>query len=473
GRLFQSFSQVDASTTRKYGGTGLGLAISKRLTEMMGGEMWVESEYGKGSTFHFTIVAGAVPGRKKVYLRGPQPVLAGKRVLIVDDHETNRLILTRQTESWGMLPRAAESGFQALEWIRQGDHFDVAILDMHMPGMDGVTLAQEIKREEGGQALPLVMLSSLGERAGGEGLFVAYMTKPVKASQLYDVLVGIFAGKPVRVKEGRAPILFDPEMGIRHPLRILLAEDNVVNQKVALRILERLGYRADVAANGLEVLEALGRQHYDVVLMDVQMPEMDGVEATRRIRERWGEDGRPWVIAMTAHALSGDRERYLDLGMDDYISKPVQVGELVQALQRCRPMADAPLTGAAPANIVSTTPTRAVDEEVLETFRTTMGEVAGELIALYLEDGEALLAELRAGVAEENARTVQRVAHTLKGSSATLGAMKLSDLCKEVEEMGQAGTLAGAAEKVAQVEAEYEKVKLALQTSEVRKAVVE
>ncbi|MCR4408577.1 MAG: response regulator, partial [Anaerolineae bacterium] len=467
GRLFQSFSQVDVSTTRRYGGSGLGLAISKHLAEMMGGQMWVESEVGKGSTFHFTIVAEAALSQKRVYLRGLQPPLVGKRILIVDDSETNRLILARQAESWGMRPRAASSGHEALAWIRQGELFDVAILDMRMPEMDGLTLAAGIREHCDAQTLPLVMLTSLGqkEEAGSDVEFAAYMAKPVKSSQLYDVLMSIFAGQSEWSEESVPRPQLDPEMGRRHPLRILLAEDNMVNQKVALRILERLGYRADVAANGLEVLAALERQHYDVVLMDVQMPEMDGVEATRRIHEQWNER-RPWIIAMTAHALSGDRERYLGAGMDDYISKPVKVDELVEALQRCRSLAGrldtpaaTPQTGPQPADA-------AIDNTVLGKVRAIGGENASafltELIAAFEEDANKLLAELREAAAENNAEGLRRAAHTLKGSSATLGAMRLSAMCQELELMGCQGTLAGVTERVAQIETEYEHVKAAL-----------
>ncbi|MDH4136037.1 MAG: GAF domain-containing protein, partial [Anaerolineae bacterium] len=275
-RLFQSFSQVDASTTRRYGGTGLGLAISKRLSEMMGGTMWVESEVGKGSTFHFTIQAEAAPSSMRVDLQGIQPDLSDKRVLIVDDNSTNRFILTLQTQSWGMLPRNTASPTEALEWIRQGDPFDVAILDMQMPEMDGLTLAAEMRRERDTEALPLVMLTSLGQQEADveRGEFAAFLTKPIKASQLYNVLLGILAEKAqlIQRRDEAAKPQFDPEMGQRLPLRILLAEDNAVNQKLALRLLERMGYRADVAANGLEAIEALRRQRYDVVLMDVQMP---------------------------------------------------------------------------------------------------------------------------------------------------------------------------------------------------------
>jgi CheY-like chemotaxis protein/HPt (histidine-containing phosphotransfer) domain-containing protein len=460
---------VDASTTRKYGGTGLGLTISKRLAEMMGGTMWVESEVGQGSTFHFTIQAETAPAQKRVYLRAPEPELAGKRVLIVDDNETNRRILTRQTQSWGMLPRATSSGPEALEWIRRGDPFDVAILDMRMPKMDGLTLASEIRNLK--SEIPLVMLTSLGQREEGSQSveFAAYLPKPIKPSQLYDVLVGIFAGQPVRVKEPATRPRFDPQMCQCHPLHILLAEDNVVNQKVALRILERMGYRADVAANGLEVLEALERQSYDVVLMDVQMPEMDGVEATRRICEQWPEERRPRIVAMTAHAMQGDRERYLAVGMDDYISKPVRVEELVEALRQCQPLTPrTDETRAAPETVPQVTAAglsavSAIDSAVLEDFRAVMGEAALELIGLFLGDASKLLASLREAVARGEAEELQRAAHTLKSSSASLGAMVLSTLCRELEAMGRAGTLEGAAEKVSQVEAEYQRVKAVLE----------
>ena len=365
-RLFRSFSQVDSSTTRKYGGTGLGLAISKRLCEIMGGSMWVESpspsppqaespspspplaggtEGGSGSTFHFTIQAEAAPAPLRPYLQATQLDLKGKRVLIVDDNATNRRILTLQTQGWGMVPQATGSPEEALEWIRRGAPFDIAILDQQMPEMDGLMLAAEIQRERGGDALsnvplPLVMVSSLGPREantdGGE--FAAFLLKPVRASQLYNALVGILATeeRPAQREPVADTRQFDSGMGQRQPLRILLAEDNAVNQKLALRLLERLGYRADVAANGLEALEALRRQPYDVVLMDVQMPDMDGLEATRAIHQEWPGERRPRIVAMTANVMKEDREACLAAGMDDYLSKPIRVEELVGALSRCQ-----------------------------------------------------------------------------------------------------------------------------------------
>jgi CheY-like chemotaxis protein len=350
-RLFQAFSQVDTSTTRRYGGTGLGLVISKRLSELMGGTMWVESEVNVGSTFHFTIQAQPALTPTRPYLQAHQPDLSGKRVLIVDDNATNRRILAVQSRAWGMEPVETPYPAEALKWIRQGTYvFDLALLDLQMPEMDGLMLAAEIRRHErtvhSGQdtsfhPLPLVMLSSLGRQEAGakEGDFAAYLTKPVNPSQLYDVLVRLFAEKletAEEEREGRSQ--FDPQMGKRHPLRILLAEDNAVNQKLALRLLERMGYRADLAGNGLEVLEALYRQPYDVILMDVQMPDMDGLEATRYIVHEWSPQQRPRIIAMTANAMKEDREICLAAGMDDYVSKPIRVDELVNALNKCMPL---------------------------------------------------------------------------------------------------------------------------------------
>jgi signal transduction histidine kinase/CheY-like chemotaxis protein len=335
-RLFKSFSQVDASTTRRYGGTGLGLAISNRLVEMMGGEMWVESEAGAGSTFHFTIQAEAAPMPQPVYLREEHPTLEGRRVLIVDDNTTNRRILTLQTQAWGMIPRETGTPSEALAWIRAGELFDVVILDMQMPDMDGLMLAQEIKREDDGEKLPLVMLSSLGQPAEDVGLD-AYLTKPVRASQLYNVLTTLFSEElDAEAPERERKSAFDAGMAERLPLRILLVEDNPVNQKLAMHLLERLGYQADLAANGLEAMDVLRRQTYDVVLMDVQMPEMDGLEATRHVRQEMAEDAQPHIIAVTANAMKEDRDKYLAAGMDDYLSKPIRVTELVMALTKAR-----------------------------------------------------------------------------------------------------------------------------------------
>jgi signal transduction histidine kinase/CheY-like chemotaxis protein len=339
-RLFRPFSQVDASTTRKYGGTGLGLAISHRLAQLMGGTMWVESQLREGSTFFFTAVVRAAAGvARRADLLAEQEQLQGRRVLVVDDNATNRRIIGRQTRAWGMLPRATASPREALAWVDQDEPFDVAILDMRMPEMDGVALAKAIRQLPRGRDLPLVLLSSLGRREAAADSIgpAAYLTKPIKPSQLLDVLLEVCAGAPLRraAAAARSPAPL-PAGVAAPPLKILVAEDNVVNQKLALRLLAQLGYRADVAANGLEVLQALERQRYDVVLMDVQMPELDGIEATRHIRDRWPPAERPRIIAVTANALQGDRERLLQAGMDDYVSKPIRVQELMAALARAQ-----------------------------------------------------------------------------------------------------------------------------------------
>ncbi|HVN54743.1 MAG TPA: response regulator [Anaerolineaceae bacterium] len=486
-RLFQAFSQVDASTTRKYGGSGLGLAISRRIVEMMGGNIWVESEPGCGSTFHFTILVNGGPDASWEVSSGRETILQGKRVLIVDDNETNRKILARQTGSWKMVPLLAAGGAEALELIRQMAEVDIAILDMQMPEMDGLTLASELRRMRPVDQLPLILLTSLGWRddLANSPIFSACLTKPVRPSQLLDTLVNVFDHRTSQKDFANRPqprplARLDASLGARHPLRILVAEDNVVNQKVAICTLERLGYRADVAANGEEVLECLRRQPYDVVLMDAQMPEMDGVHTTQEIHRRWPSENQPRIIAMTAHAMEGDRDRFLSAGMDDYLSKPVRVEELIAVLEHSdarsrhtqlnHPAGEvsAPESGQ-PGQIPQ--PTQAgpvpeilhIDPSVLAGYQEIMGEETlsffSDLIHTYLDSSLRLMISLDESLAAGNQEVFHRAAHTLKSSSASLGAMLLAEQARELEIASQETLSAVHSEKLAALWIEYNRVR--------------
>ncbi|WP_293145975.1 MULTISPECIES: response regulator [unclassified Microcoleus] len=359
--LFRAFSQVDSSTTRKYGGTGLGLAISKRLSEIMGGTMWVESEIGKGSKFSFSIKAQPAPANEEILnLNVPQPQLAGLRLLLVDDNPTNRKILTLQAMSWGMVVRAAKSGAQALKVLQYETMFDIAILDFHMPEMDGITLAEKIREFPQGKNLPLMILSSGGRpsrrEVQGRVEFAAFVYKPIKQAQLHEVLLRILGGECSTIQPCFSQPQFNSQLAETLPLKMLLVDDVELNQMVAGQMLQKLGYSADFASSGQAALDALERSEYDIVFMDMQMPEMDGLETTRLIRQRFSgnlilensapESGfsatdepspnpkstSPWIVAMTANAMQGDRELCLDAGMNDYISKPVRVQAIVQAI---------------------------------------------------------------------------------------------------------------------------------------------
>jgi CheY-like chemotaxis protein len=518
--------------------------------------MWVESQVGRGSTFYFTIVAQAVLSCDLNELHTPQPQLAGKRLLIVDDNQTNRQILTMQANFWGMLPCAAQSAREALEWLHRGECFDLAILDMQMPEMDGLTLAAEIRKLPSCQKLLLVMLTSLGKPENSdksiERHFAAFLTKPIKQSQLYDVLTQVLAGQPIKVRPSYfASPEIEPQFAERLPLRILLAEDNLVNQQVALHLLQRMGYRADVAGNGLEVIEALSRQSYDVVLMDVQMPEMDGLTATRQICQTWSPRERPWIIAMTANAMLGDREMCLEAGMDDYISKPIRVPELVRVLSKCKETIDSgedngrslnsnAITHSSVSNLnssahrmygqatllakpedetfpvntlspqewnssifnntreaplhleskeelslpASSTPLlssfpSSIDAEVFQGLREMVDQddVLLEVIDRYLEETPKLLQTMHnlltllqtEEATQKEAAVLERTAHTLKSTSAMIGATRLSQLCQELETLSLAystnalaSVLATSVALLSKVETEYESAKTAL-----------
>ncbi|MGB3511385.1 MAG: response regulator [Microcoleaceae cyanobacterium] len=660
-RLFKAFSQVDASTTRQYGGTGLGLAISQRLSEMMDGQMWVVSQWEetsklnrkkqkesklktnsigsinqnnlqfnanksltvsltgtapdyfvkpeadtKGSTFYFTIKAEAVTVPTS---DGIKNLLKGKKILVVESHPVNQEVIKQQVEYWEMIPLIADSGAKALRWLQQRRDFDIGIIAMNLADMDGMILAQKIRKLEAEEnpkqnkksepILPLVMFTYIGkteilrELQEAKVSFAGFLNKPVKQSQFYNILLQVF-GTTAGAANAKIPSLglkyfqdFSERSGDRTNLRILLAEDNVINQKVAIHLLQRIGYRADVAANGIEVLDALKRAPYDVVLMDVQMPEMDGLEATRRICQLYSQEKRPWIIAMTANAMQGDRDKCLNAGMDDYITKPVRRNELAKALSSCKPKgeekSDPKITNSEkgvsresslkPSAVLKTNPPKkpaihkqkvsngkvdsisqfdkttyvknifstevssnnlitnddeddemtfmteaglqelveiddlmdledvpdtedlavdvdllddilepqneqilaentAINPKILEDFRNLYDDEPETLVVLmqdYLVDGSQHMETIRKAIKKRDISSLKGAAHTLKSSSALLGAINFSDLCKELEymargvlESGAEFNLRKATELLSQVETEWERIQVEL-----------
>lgn len=508
-RLFKPFTQIESSITRKYGGTGLGLVISQRLTELMGGRIWVDSIVGYGSTFNFTISTTQAPATTQTKSASESP-LAGSRLLIVDDNATVGKILTNQIQDWGGTAMATCEASEALKCLRSPSQFDLVMVDMQMRKMDGLTLAKEIRTLPGCSNMPLVMLTSshdlqqdLGELAG------RVLYKPIKQSKLYQLLTEIlvtgerghdYSGNGrqriagLSVSDGllaeasernSKPTSTLPQIAQELPLRILLTEDDPTNQKVALYTLARLGYEADVANNGMEALSALHRQSYDVVLMDVMMPEMDGMTATRQICQEWSQSKlgyKPWIIAMTANAMQGDREACLAAGMDDYISKPLRVEELIKALKNSSSerIVDGEIDVKHKEELRNETKTEYIEEKseisnlcaevldvkALQNLSDMLGPeaqtVMQEVIESYTADAPKLLEAIAVAISESDADSLHRAAHTLKGSSATIGAMRLSSLCKQLDTLARSGSASPAPGWKQQMEDEYEKVKKAL-----------
>ncbi len=479
-RLFQSFSQADASSTRKYGGTGLGLAISKRLAHLMNGEIGVRSEAGRGSTFWFTARLGI--GTENISAApAKQAQLKGMNVLVVDDNAANRAIIEQNLISWGISPESAEDAAEALRMLREaadrGQPYPLAILDYLMPGTDGIQLAAAIKNDPLIPPARLVLLTSSGERGEArtahEAGIEAYLTKPVRQSSLYDCIATVIGRQ-----DGQAPehlVTRDTLAETKAKLRahILVAEDNVVNQKVAVLSLQKIGHRVDVAANGVEAVDAVSRVPYQAVLMDCQMPEMDGYEATMEIRRLEKPPKHTPIIAMTAGAMKGDKEKALAAGMDDYVTKPVKLEDLAAVLERWIVIADPVRDSSGPlGDVIGESDGEPVDtgvdtgiEAALQEFETMGGRpFVEELIAIFLEESTSSLESLREAEVEADAQKMALVSHGLKGSSRTLGATHMGELCEQLEKLANTKNLETATQLLGRVETEFGRVSVALGT---------
>jgi len=467
-RLFKSFQQVDASTTRHYGGTGLGLAICKRLSELMGGKIWVESEAAKGAAFHFTILASAASATAPPSWQSIQPQLAGKRLLIVEDNPTNRRIIKHRAEQWGMLVEQAVTSREACRLVAQSAPFDAAILDLQLPDMDGIKLANEIRGISSGAHLPLLLFSSLRLRADDtrpEHVHIAgLLHKPLRPAQLLDSLCRAMGIQLQREKKPPTAPSLDSTFARRLPLRLLLADDNPINQKVGVSVLQKLGYRADVAHNGIEVLKALEQKVYDLVFLDVQMPEMDGLETARRICQRWSPEKRPRIVAMTGNALMGDREKCLQAGMDDYISKPIRIVELQSALERWGPLCIRNADTSFFTRQKPSLPDSMLDQSMISELRDMPPSegisMLQELVDLFLQGAPARISQI--GESIEDPTQLAFHAHALKSMSLNLGAKRMVEIAQKLEELGRTGVVNDARPLLKELETSFAQTKAEL-----------
>ncbi len=459
--VFFAFEQADKTSTRRHGGTGLGLAICSNLVELMKGRIWVDSEFGSGSTFHFTIpfevaAADAVPKSP------PDVIVGGTRVLVVDDNATNRRILHEMLRNWDMKPTLASSADEAIETLRQtaavGQRFDLVISDVNMPDVDGFTLAERIKNDSQLDSTIIMMLTSgdqPGDVARCERLGIdAYLLKPIKQSELFDA-IALALDITTPDDAGKLPVEIENAQAARGPLQILLAEDSLVNQKLAVGLLERQGHTVDIANDGKEAINKLTHDNYDLILMDVQMPELDGLEATRIIRALEKKGGRHVpIIAMTAHAMRGDRERCLAAGMDDYVAKPIRVQQLLETIDD---VLGKPRTGA------TDQPPPMPDVDVLDWSAALSGvnndvDLLKEVIDAFLDEGPKLLGDIRRAIDQSRADELRRAAHTLKGSMRFFGAHLAYEHALQLEMRGKEGNLDHVDEPFAVLDSEMQRL---------------
>jgi len=465
-RLFKSFSQVDSSTTRQFGGTGLGLAICKRLAELMGGKIWAESDPGRGSTFHLIIRTQASRSTVPDPSAAPAGKLQGKRLLLVEDNGSNRRSFAQYARWAGAELRAVATSKEALDLLSGGERYDAIALDLQLPEMDGLTLAQFIRRVPGCETAPILLLTDVrprsdDKRPGAVGISL-FIYKPLRPAQIFDALVRAVENMPRTEKKAPVSSEFDATMAERLPLRLMLADDNLINQKVGVKMLQRLGYRPEVAANGVEALKLLEQQPFDLIFLDVQMPEMDGFEAARRIHSQWPDRRRPRLVAMTGNALEGDREKCLEAGMDDYVAKPVRITELQAVIERWGAQRRTDLAGTDTAQLAPDLPTEAAAAPILD------ATIIGELSEMKFKEGVPLLHELIDLFAQNAPKHLEQIkhsgdnlqqlafaAHVFRGMSLNLGANALGNLCQELEALATAGNTLGIPALIPKIEAAF------------------
>ena len=467
-RLFKSFHQVDSSTTRHFGGTGLGLAISKRLVELMGGRIWVDSDAGKGATFHFTILTrGAAAGSPPAW-QSPQAQLTGKRALIAGDGSSSTRILRHRLEHWGLVVEVAAKSRDALAIIEKSNAFDVVILDAGLPGGDGFALAHDIRKLDAGRNVSLLFLSATRLRADdfrdAKLEAAPFVHKPIRPSQLLESLCRALSVQVQRDKKSAFTPGLDSDFARRLPLRVLLADDNPINQKVGMSVLHKLGYRADLAADGNEVIKALEQKTYDMLFLDVQMPEMDGLDCAKLICQRWTRDRRPVIIAMTGNALMGDREKCLAAGMDDYISKPVRVADLQAAIERWGPTKVVKHDTAYFMQNPGTISPGLLDESVIADLRemppTNGVSMLRELIDLYIESAPQRVTQIVQ--ASEDPKKLAFHAHALKSMSLNMGCKRIIELAQKLENLGNSGKVTGVMQIIQELEGAFTQTKVQL-----------